>query len=295
MRRLFLAAFATICLALPGAAEDLAARLFGGRDAPSAQASMPTGSYARGCLAGGVEMAQSGPTWQVMRLGRARNWGHPTMIAYLQDLSVAATRVGWKGIYIGDIGQARGGPMLSGHASHQTGLDVDIWYTRPRTLGLSVAEREKLSAITVRTDDQLSVNGNWTPSHAALLQLAAADPRVDRIFVAAAIKIEMCRSAKAADKGWLQKIRPLYGHHDHFHVRLKCPKGATACEPQKPSVAELSNGGNGCDDTLTWWVTEYLHPPKPDPNAKPKPHVKTAREFTMADLPKQCAAVLASP
>ena len=122
------------------------------------------------------------------------------------------------------------------------------------------------------------------------------DPRVDRIFVAAAVKIEMCKSATRKDRNWLQKIRPVAGHDTHFHVRLKCPAGATLCQTQTPTVADLSKGGNGCDDTLMWWVTDFLNPPKPskkpvDPE-EPKRH---PRQYTMADLPAQCASVLSAP
>ena len=35
----------------------------------------------------------------------------------------------WPGLLVGDMAQARGGPMLTGHASHQVGLDADIWLT----------------------------------------------------------------------------------------------------------------------------------------------------------------------
>jgi penicillin-insensitive murein endopeptidase len=244
-----------------------------------------------------VELPETGPTWQAMRLSRNRNFGHPVMIEFLKDLSVAATQVGWAGLYIGDISQPRGGPMTSGHASHQIGLDADIWQLPPRRLNLTRAEREEISSIPVRSADQRSVTENWTPSHHALLKAAASDPRVDRIFVAAAVKIEMCKTARASDKKWLQKIRPVAGHDTHFHVRLKCPKGASLCETQKPTVNELSNGGNGCDDTLMWWVTDYLNPPKSD-GKKPKdpdaPKKRGPRDFTMADLPRQCADVLAS-
>ena len=277
-------------------AETLANQLFGAARAPSQQAPTPVGSYSRGCGAGMMELPESGPTWQAMRLSRQRNFGQPVLIDYLQDLSVAATKVGWAGLYIGDMGQPRGGPMTSGHASHQNGLDADIWMLPPKRLNLTVPERESLSSVSIRSADQKSVTGYWTQAHVALLKAAALDPRVDRIFIAAAAKIAMCQTATRKDKAWLQKIRPLYGHETHFHVRLKCPAGASLCETQTPSVAELSNGGDGCDDTLMYWVSEaYLHPPPPDPNAPKVPHVKTPREFTMADLPKQCAAVLASP
>ncbi|GLS85994.1 penicillin-insensitive murein endopeptidase [Cypionkella aquatica] len=291
-----------LCMALlaamPAHAEKLANKLFGAADNPSQQAPMPIGSYARGCAAGLVELPETGPTWQAMRLSRHRNFGHPVLVQYLEDLSQTATQIGWRGLYIGDMGQPRGGPMTSGHASHQIGLDADIWMLPPKSLNLSRKDRENISSIPVRSADQRSVTANWTPRHAALLQAAASDPRIDRIFVAAAVKIEMCKTAKRSDKKWLQKIRPIAGHDTHFHVRLKCPKGARLCETQSPTVSELSNGGDGCDETLAWWVSDaYLNPKpvKPTKPTKPVPHKKGPREFTMADLPRQCADVLSSP
>lgn len=281
--------------AVPAAAQQRANQLFGAHRVPSQQDPMPVGSYAKGCGAGLVALPETGPTWQAMRLSRNRNFGHPVTIQYLQDLSRTATAVGWQGLYIGDISQPRGGPMTSGHASHQIGLDADIWMLPPSRLNLSRAEREKIGSIPVRSADQRSVTKNWSAGHHALLRAAASDDRVDRIFVAAAVKIEMCKTAKRSDTKWLQKIRPVAGHDTHFHVRLKCPAGARACQTQTPTVDELSKGGNGCDDTLMWWVTDYLNPPKTVKQPKtPAPRVRSPREFTMADLPRQCTDVLAS-
>jgi penicillin-insensitive murein endopeptidase len=216
------------------------------------------------------------------------------MVDYLADLSRFATRVGWAGLYVGDISQPRGGPMTSGHQSHQIGLDADIWMRPAWRLDLSRAERESLSSINVRSADQKSVNGNWTRAHHEILKAAASDPRVDRIFVTPPVKIEMCKTRSRADRDWLQKIRPIYGHNYHFHVRLKCPAGSPNCETQRPTVAELSKGGDGCDETLMWWVTDYLNPPKVRKPAEPAPRRRNARDYTMADLPRQCAAVLAA-
>ncbi len=295
--RILIAALA-LALTLPaqGAAQELANRLFGAKPTASQQAPAAIGSYARGCAAGLVQLPETGPSWQAMRLSRNRNWGHPDMIDYLIWLSGEAQRIGWNGLYIGDISQPRGGPMTSGHASHQIGLDADIWMLPPARLNLSRAERERISSISVRSDDQRSINSNWTPRHHALLRVAASDPRVDRIFVAAAVKIEMCSTATRADRAWLQKIRPFSGHHFHFHVRLRCPAGSRECVTQTPTVAELSNGGDGCDDTLMWWVTDFLNPPPRDPDAPPPaPRPRHPRQFTMADLPQSCAGVLAAP
>lgn len=286
---------AVLGAALPvgAVAQTKANTLFGAADGPSQQEPMPVGSYAKGCAAGLVELAETGPTWQAMRLSRNRNYGHPELVDYIAGLSLfARDRLGWAGLYVGDMSQPRGGPMTSGHSSHQIGLDADIWMLPPARLDLTRAEREEISSVAVRSADQLSVTRAWTPAHAALLEAAASDARVDRIFVAAAVKIEMCKTAKRSDKAWLQKIRPIYGHDTHFHVRLKCPRGATLCETQKPTVSELSNGGNGCDDTLMYWVSDaYLNP---EPPKEPAPAVRGPRDYTMADLPTQCTNVLSS-
>ena len=285
---------AVLALIAPAAhAERLANKLFGAHKTASAQAPAAIGSYAKGCAAGLVQLPETGPTWQAMRLSRGRNWGHPEMITYLQDLSRTATTLGWKGLYIGDISQPRGGPMTSGHASHQIGLDADIWMLMPKRLNLSRADRESISSVSVRSEDQRRITGNWTPAHHALLRAAASDPRVDRVFVTPVAKIEMCKTATRADRAWLQKIRPIQGHNYHFHVRLKCPAGSVHCQTQTPSVKELSKGGDGCDDTLMWWVTDFLKPPKNVPR-EPGPRARHPREYTMADLPQQCAAVVSS-
>ncbi|MFD1913104.1 penicillin-insensitive murein endopeptidase [Halodurantibacterium flavum] len=286
-----------LAIALPqsAAAEPLANQLFGAHRGPSPHQPAAIGSYARGCAAGLVQMPETGPYWQAMRLSRNRNWGHPEMIQFLADLSYTASLLGWNGLYLGDISQPRGGPMTSGHNSHQIGLDADIWMLPPARLDLSVAERERISSISVRTDDQRSINRNWTPIHHEIMRRAAGDPRVDRIFVAAAVKIEMCRTATAADTPWLQKIRPIAGHNTHFHVRLRCPAGSTTCVPQTPTVAELSQNGNGCDETLQWWVTDFLNPPRVErPTTPPPPRERGPREFVMADLPAQCSEVVSA-
>ncbi|MCB1368709.1 MAG: penicillin-insensitive murein endopeptidase [Rhodobacteraceae bacterium] len=281
----------------PKPGEKRASELFGAHQQGSKQRPKVIGYYSAGCVAGAEELPETGPTWQAMRLSRNRNWGHPDLISFLKRLSVEATRHGWAGLYIGDLGQPRGGPTTSGHASHQNGLDADIWMLPPKRLNLSRAERESLSSISVRTNDQRNINSNWTPAHMAIIRAAAKDDAVDRIFVAAAVKIEMCKRA-GNDRDWLQKVRPLYGHNYHFHVRLKCPRGSPKCKKQTP-VTKISKG-DGCDKSLEWWVTDYLNPPKADPNKKkppkkkPKPAPRRGKDMIMADLPRQCRGVLQS-
>jgi len=296
MRKTFFIICALIAGAiLPAQAETKANKLFGAKRTASHQAAHVYGKYAKGCLAGAKQLPESGPTWQAMRLSRNRNWAHPDMISYIKRVSAqVATIPGWKGLYIGDISQPRGGPMTSSHQSHQLGLDADIWLLPPKRLNLSRAERENLSSKSVRSKDWRTVTGNWTPAHMAVLKAAASDPAVDRIFITAPAKVWMCKHA-TGNKRWLQKIRPYWGHHYHFHVRLKCPEGAKNCKPQTPTVKQLSKNATGCDRDLKWWVTTALEPPDPNAHNTPKQHKKRgARDYVMADLPAQCRGVLAA-
>src|SRR5512135_1206735 len=132
-----------------------AMQLFGGKQLPSLGKAMAIGYYPRGCLAGGVELPINGPTWQVMRLSRNRNWGHPSLIRVLESLAnKARAQAGWPGLLVGDMSQPRGGPMLTGHASHQVGLDADIWLTPMPDRELTRTEREEMSATNVVAADR---------------------------------------------------------------------------------------------------------------------------------------------
>ena len=274
-------AFAFV-LSGPASAEPIAKELFGAKTTPSAESSAPIGSYARGCLAGASQLPETGPTWQAMRLSRNRNWGHPELIDFVTKLSrFAATQDGWAGLYVGDLSPPRGGPM-SGHRSHQIGLDADIWMLPPRRLDLSRQEREDLSSISTRRSKGAYVNENWTAEHHAILRTAAEDGRVARIFVFPGAKVQMCQD-EAGDRSWLRKIRPWWGHHYHFHVRLTCPDNARDCVNQAPPPE-----GDGCADAERW-VRDILNPPPPDPDAPPP---KPRPELVLADLPEQCATTL---
>lgn len=288
LKHLLASFFLVFCITSTASAETAAKQLFGAKPTGSQQRPAPFGSYAKGCVAGAVQLPETGPTWQAMRLSRNRNWGHPETIDFIEKLSkFAAKQRGWDGLYIGDISQPRGGPMLSGHRSHQVGLDIDIWMLPPDRLDLSAGTRENISSVSMRRNNGAFVNERWTPQHHAILRAAAKDKRTARIFVFPGAKVQMCKD-ETGDRRWLRKIRPWWGHHYHFHVRLKCPKGARGCTNQATPPA-----GDGCADAQKW-VNDILNPPPPkpvDPNApKPKPR----RDYTLADLPQQCASVLQS-
>ncbi|WP_407049149.1 penicillin-insensitive murein endopeptidase [Methyloraptor flagellatus] len=258
---------------------DAAKVLFGSAAAPAPLAARSIGSFARGCLAGAVALPVDGPAWQVMRLSRNRNWGHPALIGFLEQFAVRAKALGWNGLMVGDMSQPRGGPMLTGHASHQIGLDADIWFMAMPVRSLSPQERETVSAVSMLKEGVREVDPKrFTPLHLALVRAAATDPKVGRIFVHPAIKKAMCDGA-GADRDWLAKVRPWYGHHYHFHVRLACPAGLHDCKDQDPPPK-----GDGCGADLAWWLGP--EPWKPEPPQPPKPPLK------LADLPPACSEVL---
>jgi penicillin-insensitive murein DD-endopeptidase len=266
-----------------------AKQLFARKLLPSAQPAKVIGEYAKGCVAGAIEMPITGDTWQVMRLSRNRNWGYPDMIALLERLSVKAHKdAGWPGILVGDIGQPRGGPALSGHASHQMGIDADVWLTPMPDHLLSRTDREEMSAVMMVRNDRLDIDPKaWTPTHWMVIRDAAMEPAVQRIFVNAAIKKALCREAKG-DRSWLEKIRPWWGHDYHFHIRMRCPPGASECHGQKDQ-----EGGEGCkpSDFAYWFKDSIIHP-KPEP---PKPPPTIYDGIKLAQMPAGCKTVLNAP
>jgi penicillin-insensitive murein DD-endopeptidase len=254
-----------------------AKQVFGRALTPTEAKVRSIGFYSHGCLAGAKALPVDGESWQVMRLSRNRMWGNPAMIAFLERFSRKAKAEGvWNGILVGDISQPRGGPMLTGHASHQIGLDADVWLTPMPDRALSRAEREEMSAVDMVREDGLAVSSHWSEAQAGVIRAAAEEPEVDRIFVNAAIKKALCETHRG--EAWMNKVRAYWGHTYHFHIRIKCPEGQTACEPQDPIPP-----GDGCDKQLDWWFTKEALNPVP---GKPRP------PLTMAELPPECRSVV---
>jgi len=246
------------------------------------------GFYTKGCLAGAVELPADGDAWQVMRPSRNRAWAHPNFIAFIKKLARDAKRFdGWPGLLVGDLAQPRGGPMLSGHRSHQVGLDGDIWLTPMPDHKLTRTERETISATSMLAS-KTAVNPKvWSAARVRLLKRAALSPGVERIFVHPAIKKALCDAA-GKDKRWLAKIRPYWGHHYHFHVRLRCPKGQAGCRPQ---AAPPRN--NRCGAEIRHWFKVLTRKPKKKRKKKPGKKRRPRPPLTLAGLPKACTRVLA--
>lgn len=281
MRYLTLAiVFAVASLAVTGArAEPPAKALFGAATAPSAGPAAAIGGYARGCLAGAAALPVDGPGYQAMRLSRHRRFAHPELVGFVERLAASLRAEGHAGLLVGDLAQPRGGPMASGHRSHQIGLDADIWYLPAPRERLSREARETMSAVPLVAPGTLALEAERFAAFetARVLRTAAEDPAVARIFVHPVVKRALCRRVDG-ERAWLRKLRPWWGHDHHFHVRLACPPGEVACRAQAPPPP-----GDGCGETLAWWFTEEPWAPS---DAEPR------APLTLADLPARCTALV---
>ncbi|GBE44226.1 penicillin-insensitive murein endopeptidase precursor [bacterium BMS3Bbin10] len=285
-----IAAGGLLAAAVPAAAEPAAKKLFGTQKTSAALSARSIGSYARGCLAGGQSLPVSGPAWEAMKLQRNRNWGHPLLIKFLQRFATdLQEKDGWPGLLIGDMAQPRGGPMLGGHKSHQSGLDADIWYKPKPARAMTRKERaDSWSIKLAEVYGKQVIKKNWKPEYVTLLKRVVSYRETARIFVHPAVKRALCDAA-GEDRAWLRKVRPWWSHNYHFHLRLKCPAGVAGCVNQKPPPA-----GDGCGPQLTDWMKKLAAAEKWSKTKKKDPAKKAPkrRELRMADLPPACRSVL---
>ena len=233
------------------------------------------GFYSAGCMQGAVTLPLDGDGYAVMRPSRHRFYGHPALIDYLIALAGRMQRENRNLLLFGDLGRAPGGPMLTGHASHQNGLDADVWFTtlsrRPTN-----TEREGLQSASF-VAGRKTLKSTWGPAQANVLAAAADSADVNRIFVSPPIKRYMCRQYPTAS--WLYRLRPWWGHEDHFHVRLQCPAASPLCEQQDgPNPAD-----DGCGDDLAWWFSREA-----DLEWKKRASSTETRRFP--ELPAECVA-----
>lgn len=244
---------------------------------PTAGPTRIIGGPANGCIAGAARLPPDGVGYQAIRLSRHRNFGHPDTVAFVRRLGKAAATAGLETFYVGDMAQPRGGPMTSGHAAHENGVDVDIWFNLEPKPALPPAAREEVELPSMVLPDKSDIDrSRFGERQVRLLRLAARDVRVDRIFVHPTIKRALCEGfggARDGDAAWLHKIRAWYGHDEHFHVRLSCPASSRDCAGQSPVPP-----GDGCDASLDWWFQPHEAPTAPPPPRPP--------------LPKACTAVL---
>ncbi|MBS1958281.1 MAG: penicillin-insensitive murein endopeptidase [Bdellovibrionales bacterium] len=252
---------------------------------PSTTPAESIGSPSAGCLQGAEELKQDTPGTLIMHPERHRNFAHPRLTQMLRDIGHERAGTKLSPLFIGDLSQARGGPTMSAHASHQTGLDADIGYAVIKKWNTKAPLKQRLKTPNAIMADAATtkVNKHFGPDQIELLRSIAERDAVDRILVNPAIKREICdrySSDKSSEK-WIRKLRPWYGHADHFHLRLLCAPGDKLCKQGADPLPE----GNGCDATLSWWWSA-------EAKEETKKNAFKQQNPTMPVLPDECAAVL---
>ncbi|STQ81108.1 Penicillin-insensitive murein endopeptidase precursor [Hafnia alvei] len=241
---------------------------------PVPGAAQAIGGFANGCIVGANPLPLQANDYQVMRPDQHRYYGHPDLLAFINRLAGEVNQRQMGTLLIGDMAMPAGGRFNGGHASHQSGLDVDIWLQLPKQRW---SQQQLLKPTPI---DLVAVNGRnvipsqWRPETGELIKLAAKDNEVTRIFVNPAIKQKLCDTA-GSDRDWLRKVRPWFAHRAHMHVRLRCPANSLECEDQTPPPA-----GDGCGAELASWFQP------PPPGSKP------SRPSTPPPLPPSCQALL---
>ena len=147
----------------------------------------------RGRLLNGLALPASGPDWIALK-PRSHRWTTDRMLAYLlavvRDFRLA--NPGVPQVMIGDLSRRSGG-RFRGHASHQNGLDADVYYPRlDRTLR--------------------------KPRRVAHVDRALAQDLVNR-FVAAGAQFTFV-GLRLGLLGPRAVVQAIPNHNDHVHVRI---------------------------------------------------------------------------
>ncbi|HDL8283955.1 TPA: penicillin-insensitive murein endopeptidase [Yersinia enterocolitica] len=231
------------------------------------------GGFANGCVIGAMPLPLESADYQVMRPDQRRYFGHPDLLNFIHRLSDKAQKNQLGTVLIGDMAMPAGGRFSSGHASHQSGLDVDIWLQLPKQRWSQQQLLKPQPIDLVAADGKRVVPALWQPQVENLIKLAANDNEVTRIFVNPAIKKQLCLDA-GADRNWLHKVRPWFGHRAHMHVRLRCPADSLECLDQ-----DTPPPGDGCGAELESWFQPHQPSAKPGKTLPPP-------------LPPSCQALL---
>lgn len=233
----------------------------------------------------------NGMGYQRMRPSRNRHYGHPNLIRFIESYAAELQTMGIP-ILLSDMSMPRGGPMPYGHTSHQTGLDVDIWFwSHPEQFSrlLTLEERDELPFISMLKGSATSQTPTevdpklFGKAQIQKLKLAALYPETQRIFLNPAIKVAVCEmvTGSTSDRAWIQKLRPWPGHDSHFHVRLRCPTDSPECIAQ-----DAVPPGDGCDEAKEWLKKNILFEVHDDHE------IEFELKHDVKNLPPACQSIL---
>ncbi|HKE98639.1 MAG TPA: penicillin-insensitive murein endopeptidase [Actinomycetes bacterium] len=173
--------------------------------------SRPLGRPTAGRLVAGVQLPVEGEhfvTWDTPRRTTGnrgwRRWGTDRLVRTLLRVvrEHAAAHPGAPRVVVGDLSRPHGGPFGpsfggDGHASHQNGLDVDVYYPR----------RDRLERAPVRPGQ---------------IDRALAQDLVDRFVRAGAQDVFV--GPRTGLRGPRKVVWTWRNHDDHLHVRLRPPR-----------------------------------------------------------------------
>ncbi len=209
----------------------------GGRAAVEVKKGQSVGKPHRGTLKGGVQLPSDRSYY---RRRTARAYGASHTVEYTRQ-AIATVRARYPKIHrlaIGDLSHSGGG-SLSGHRSHQSGRDVDVGlYYRRKPSGYP-------KEFAPGTAQNLHLGATWELVN-ALLATRKLPGGVEHIFLDYKLQGLLYKYAKeqGVKKSLLAEvfqyphgkghggtlIQHVAAHHDHLHIRYKCPKGDSGCK-----------------------------------------------------------------
>lgn len=178
--------------------------------APAPPRSLAVGKPWHGRLVHGVQLPVAAPgllTWDDVRgvspNRPGRRWGTGALVALLERVAAdyAAAHPDLPPLLVGDLSRPHGGDFGErfgglGHASHQNGLDADVYYPR----------RDRVPRAA------------WKPGQ---VDRALAQELVDRFVAAGAQRVFV--GPRVGLRGPRRIVAVLAHHDDHLHVRIPNP------------------------------------------------------------------------
>ena len=155
----------TLLAAIITASADAGENRWSRISAPSPGAPQAIGTYANGCQTGARTLSESGDGYVSIRRFRNRYYAQPVTLELIHHVGARMAQQGRR-ILVGDLSQPIGGEMSYGHASHQSGLDVDFWFS-------TLAHNQHPSPNLDKTDPPSMVDkaggvmrmGEWRPEY----------------------------------------------------------------------------------------------------------------------------------
>jgi penicillin-insensitive murein endopeptidase len=203
----------------------------------SAFTSSPIGSYSNGSIQNSVNLPEEGNGFMRLFVDRNRGWGSKELVSMIIETSSEINQLfpDKDRLQVGDLGAQTGG-QISRHGSHQNGLDVDLTYYRNNEREQGAEHTNGFTELMVK-DGKLSKNFD-IPRNWELMKTLHKHGKIQRIFVDAVIKTELCKYSKRVEdyrdySEVLRSLRPYQNHADHLHVRLYCPPEAQECVAQE--------------------------------------------------------------